>query len=274
MYKSNLVQRKIEILKSGDFDTIFFGTSRIYRSIVPSIIDEKTGWKTFNFGLPSASVLEVLYLIQNLAKTKRTFVELWNPREVPPGHPPGHPRLAYWHEARDLPELFYRVRHSKRAIRFHGVCFLARGLVEEGDKFKMPENDSAGYVPLEEECDFEIISRRMKFLMGLEAYTRRISEASNSGDTATPWQAQILKKIVSLSPSVEFIVTPVLRKPDHLVEVCPGKVHRFDNPEQYPCLYAPESRFDKYHLNEAGAILFSELIASSISHGQQKRSTI
>jgi hypothetical protein len=102
---------KEDAFARGGFDTLFIGSSRVYRHIIPPVFDEqmrKSGWKTrsFNFGLDGMRPPESFYYARRILRVnphrlKWVFVELspiftaLNQRNV------GGPRTVEWHDAPD-----------------------------------------------------------------------------------------------------------------------------------------------------------------------------
>lgn len=75
----------------NDFNTLFLGTSQVYRQIIPSLFDTLTEGETrsFNFGIPGMSSLEMYAFYENLLKKdispqiKYVFMQLLPVQSIP-----------------------------------------------------------------------------------------------------------------------------------------------------------------------------------------------
>ncbi len=95
---------------ADQYDTLFVGTSRVYRWFAPADFDElmgECGYETssYNMGVPGASFYELHYVLRDaLARgenLKRVFFEYV---EVTPQIDPQNafkPRVVYWHDAQE-----------------------------------------------------------------------------------------------------------------------------------------------------------------------------
>lgn len=73
---------KLEYLKSNpDYNTVFIGSSTIYRHIVPSVFDNEAGRqrKTFNMGIAGLTAPESYYLLENLLQEDNNCEYLFVP---------------------------------------------------------------------------------------------------------------------------------------------------------------------------------------------------
>ncbi len=66
---------EVFVEKEEEYDALFFGSSRIARSVVPEMFDEtleKEGirWKTYNLGIPAMEAFEADYLIRKVLERK------------------------------------------------------------------------------------------------------------------------------------------------------------------------------------------------------------
>ena len=77
--------------------------------------------------------------------------------------------------------------------------------------------------------------------------------------------ALISERVEALGAVPVFVIQPALDLQHDLIKAAQrGDVKhllRFDGPDRYPELYAPENRFNNEHLNDDGARLFTELLA-------------
>lgn len=146
-----------------------------------------------------------------------------------------------------------------------------------------------GYVSLEDD-DRELVAqgdvhnsyraRRERFLANQEAYRRdvdaldaaelsfgdgdwinaelaRVDDFDLIADIAAEVRARGVEFVLLILPSQ----SANRRFEDRLLQELGSPVLRYDLPERYPALYAPENRWDSGHLSAEGARIFSQLLA-------------
>ncbi len=123
-------------------------------------------------------------------------------------------------------------------------------------------------------------ARRERFLANQEAYRRDVDELDaaelsfGDGDWINPELTRVddFDLIAAIAQEVrargvEFVLVILpsqsanRRFEDRLLEELGSPVLRYDLPERYPALYAPENRWDSGHLSAEGARIFSRLLA-------------
>jgi hypothetical protein len=95
-----------------DYDTLFIGSSRVYRQIDPALFDRLTSEQgidshSFNFGIEAMHSPEDLYLCEQIlalkpARLKRVFLESSGFYHTFPNRDTESMRVVYWHDARRL----------------------------------------------------------------------------------------------------------------------------------------------------------------------------
>jgi hypothetical protein len=95
-----------------EYDTLFFGSSRTYRHLMPSLFDAATAaagvpTKSFNFGIDGMFPPEDGYVAEQLfalkpRRLKRIFIEISFPRNHWSGMDPESKRALHWHDGRRL----------------------------------------------------------------------------------------------------------------------------------------------------------------------------
>lgn len=290
------VSDKLAQFAASGADTVFLGTSKIYSGIVPSLFDEAMAARgisvrSYNFGIDGMGFPESGYLCEtivaaNPSRVKTAFIEMAGVRvHVPLAHR-GTRRIVYWHD-------FARTQLVTRAIRArcgvtdarikdqpaemqrqHLLIFAERATTRgEGadllDAALLPapsptgrdliHPEQRGYTPIHGRMRQAEISR---FRADMRKPPPRSAEMEEFTQTVRHEFADRLRRsgvrviyVVSPNPVAQRGATPVsLREGEPLV-------FAFDHPERYPELYREEFRADHIHLNDAGARVFTEMVA-------------
>jgi hypothetical protein len=144
--------------------------------------------------------------------------------------------------------------------------FVAETVGERGD----------GYTPLGEEgAELGRRGKRFKnkrvddYLARLEEYRElRVSRWPPS-EAAIDLYRRIERHVRDLGATTIFVTQPALYLQEDLIKAhARGDVAhlvRYDDPQRFPELYAPENRYDDTHLNEQGARLFTEHLARDVA---------
>jgi hypothetical protein len=281
-----------------EFDTIFVGSSRIYRGVSPSIFDEvmaKAGnpSHTFNFGINGMLPPERFYFLERILsmksrKLKRVFVEIddvqatWLPGEQT------SQRVIYWHDWKrtwvvvrkilnlDVHEQWKRklrlLSRWHETIALHLMLFAknfgnfdrALDLAESFLDGKQVQWDELG-----PKLDGHLpIAVRISGEKG-SAYELELAheEAAHIGNVALDRYADqayrhYARRIQGAGATPIFVVTPVNPQlPSQFSGPSPGLLLAYNIPKLYSDLYRAEARVDDAHLNQTGAEKFTRLLA-------------
>jgi hypothetical protein len=260
--------------------------------------------RSFNFGVPGARAVEVLHLLGRIAACEPRGVELvlvdpeglsvlidernFKARSVIDWHDPPTTALiaAYVLEADrgrgDERELW--ARHWIACA--YNVTNVGRGLAwVDGWLGIAPDPELVaqtlgprldGYVAQGEESG-ELAPRARRFQQKkLQDYLRQVDEfraAELSSDPPAPAALELFRRIEArvraLGAAPVFVAQPGLYLQEDLIHAAErgdvATLLRFDGPDRYPELYAVENRFDANHLNDAGARVFTELLARAVA---------
>jgi len=125
---SDLIHKKRTYLVENKekFNTLFIGSSRVYRQIIPTVFDDSTaelGIKSFNFGVNWLFPPESFYLLEQLEKSddlkfRYVFVELSKIRSVD-YHNLHTTRIKYWYTLSDY-------EFAVKAVLFSNASFLEK----------------------------------------------------------------------------------------------------------------------------------------------------
>jgi hypothetical protein len=125
---SDLIHKKrVYLVENKEkFNTLFIGSSRIYRQIIPRVFDDSTagmGIKSFNFGVNWLFAPESFYLLDQLEKSDKlkfryVFIELSKIRSVD-YHNLHTTRIKYWYN-------FTYFEFALKAVLFSNVSLLEK----------------------------------------------------------------------------------------------------------------------------------------------------
>lgn len=206
-----------------NYNTFFFGSSRIYRHINPEIFDKvvnrnsSADIKSYNMGTPATFNPEIYHLFENFirspyAQPRYIFIELQQIDRMPESiiH---SSRKKYWV---NLKEYFFAVRwfaqaqslsirHRLYCIRKYSVAFIenALGIGELSDMLAYFESNDGlvvgrkGYFPLEVETEEfaaeELVKRRDAFLADNTAIAKRRIQIKHIFNSIEPDSPQCTK---------------------------------------------------------------------------------
>lgn len=190
------------------YDTLFFGSSHVHRSIVPAVFDAELGARglesrSFNFGVPGMGAFEMDLLIDAAlepppARLKRVFVEAQSWR--PGGNfsdQESDLRAVHWHTLRNTAAVLAAVRlaepspsaalaaaarHLKlfllRASNFGQIGEIAAGFFADTGDYLEPGDlaERAGYQDPEAVDDPEFHAKVRRFRAQTEEFAKMVAE--------------------------------------------------------------------------------------------------
>ena len=291
----------------NDYDTLFFGSSRIYHHIDPATFDRTTraaGIPThsFNFGIAGLKPLHNYTLLQTILKDpppqlKWVFIEDAIDQGSAPLSEARTNRAIYWHNWKNTAyALRFVLSHPHTTLSqkasyslshllpfFYHVLNLGRVFSQWYPQHHISAEDQAiaaqfltraGYRPI----DFDM-PKRQYFLDNQTQYQQEVEQLAQQKKqkkeqntyqeplpTITTQHLQNITRTVTTAHATPiFIIAPTTiyqetihsayqqGKIDHLLS--------FNNPNQYPQLFAPENRTDWDHLTPETAQIFTQQLA-------------
>jgi hypothetical protein len=260
--------------------------------------------RSFNFGLPGSRAVEVQHLLGRVValEPRNVRVVLVDPEGLSalPDHRNFRARAVIdWHDLEMTSLVSSFVLESERdpwrktellwahwtscALNLtnvgRGLGWIDRALGRRPPADFVAETVGRrgdGYSPLGEE-GAELGRRGKRFKSKrVEDYLERLAEFSAQGVSDQPPSAaaialyrRIERRSRELGALTIFVTQPALYLQDDLIQAHErGEVAhllRYDSPELYPELYAPENRYDDTHLNEDGAQIFTALLARDVA---------
>jgi len=182
--------------KEDEYDAVFFGSSRIARSVVPELFEktleeEGIGWKTYNLGIPAMEAFEADYLIRKVlarkpARLKWVLIEANKWDLGTPEFGKYTERSVFWHsipETRNLLKYIWTFDmewHTRYLTAANHILQCAWNLSSYGKgpsivaSLLLPSDEpgrrraifseSRGYMSLEQEVGKEFERRRKAFV--------------------------------------------------------------------------------------------------------------
>jgi hypothetical protein len=282
------------------YNTIFIGSSRIYREIDPTIIDSTLSdfnFKSYNLGASATFIPESYYLYEKLIENKSSptalrfvFVEL---NDITPI------KLVNWFAPQSyyyLDERYIRVVWENTFDNSHMNVFRKAELIypylqgyllkhlillprwrvkSDPEIFLGP--DQNGFYPLDLEIQQQetprLVERRDLFLADTTIIQRRISAqlqevVAEASEDYIQFLNSLIHKADDQGVSLYFIIPPKLKNytavkamSQHLQH---GRVVDMGSYQSYPDLYDIQYWFDQGHFNSEGAELYSAYLAEAI----------
>lgn len=295
------VAAKLEFFRQhkDEFDTLIVGTSRLYYSVAPEILDRTTSEQglptnTFNFGIDAMHPPESFYVLEKILETKPrklkwVLLEMGDIQTRWDASLLGTQRGVYWHDWRRTALTLKKALDPRggapwyiRATRL----WLARrdfasNLVLFGRQFANIGR-AADFVP--GAARERMVDAALELGPRRDGH-RRAGEAM-SAERAAIFQQKLAEELArahskNLDPTSEagyreaaatirkygarpiFVATPVTSQSwlRFARSPSPGPVLTFNDFKKYPSLYDTKVRIDDGHLTDAGAQEFTRLLA-------------
>jgi hypothetical protein len=260
--------------------------------------------RSFNFGLPGARAVEVQHLLGRVVALAPRGVRycLIDPEglSVLPDHRNVRARSVIdWHDPETTALVTRFVLESERDPRRAAELLWAHwsscalNLANVGralawvDRWlgRRPTAEFAaetvgargdGYSPLGDEgAELGRRGRRFRskrvdeYLERLEEFRAQRPSRGAPSEAAVELYRRLERRARELGAVTIFVTQPALYLQEDLIAAhARGDVAyllRYDDPQRFPELYAPENRYDDTHLNEQGARLFTELLARDVA---------
>lgn len=287
------------------YNTVFFGSSRIYRHVNGPVIDSiltDFNIKSFNFATAGTFNPEAYYIYTNFINDLETndikyaFMELQTLNRISDSNLLTT-KASYWNSLHYLNYSINYVQHSdyekaeKRAyysryIQSFIYSFLDFKILPKSITSNTFHVDPHGYSPLDIELfdadgDNEFKSRWLAFHSDSTNLASRIEMAKKikelaSDDPVNQYHLNYLHFLIQQSKEkgihLIFVLPPRLSNESYF-ELVPlarslptQNVIKLNDPETYYELYLTEYSFDAGHLNSKGADIFSSYLAENFKH--------
>jgi len=277
-------------------DVLFLGSSRVYHQVVPKQFDAQvkaaTGKevRSFNAAYDAMWPPESLYNLRQLlamkpGKLRYVVLECLDIFADLPEEARSTRRTAYWHDWRHTNMAWAGVRDMKgdplykwELLNAHGNI-LFRNWTNQGrgsewlayefgverrkkaSRWDPPEGwrDREGYEPEPDEPITPKEWDRLKFGADTRAKSFPPSEIKPSLRQA---YTEIIAEIRKAGAEPIILGTPTVLPTENFTQLTDGvEIWSYHDPAAYPALFAQENRHDYTHLNDAGAKVFTDLLA-------------
>lgn len=271
------------------FDTIFIGSSRVYHQLDPQQFDAEVaalGGRTQSVNLAYDSVWppESWYFLRRLLalrppRLRWVFIELMEVHAGLEARNDRTLRTAHWHDWRHTVIVWrdilaasrgraekWRLAAEHAAIFLRWNSNLGRGAEALAATVlpRRPERAElwlgrGGFLP---EDDRAITPAE---LPGYRETVARLARGVPPQPANALYRAaldDLMAEVRRAGAQPVFLITPTLSEAERFTGLPEGvPVFSFADPAQYPALYAPENRYDAWHLNGKGAAEFTSQLA-------------
>lgn len=264
-------QEKISQCKTARANVIFFGSSRIYRHIIPELLDT-LDLKFFNMGMPSNFPPESYYLIEDFIQhsesdnIKAIVIELSSMSMSNTSIPEGNYYL-------NNSEFMFALTHYFEKGSVHGMVNTLRAKyfrVLNSPLIKIKKQKDIGcngWLPLDAEKSQ--YPRYEYFINHKDSLLNHLSQASplQSNETCIVQYKRLLNLIDMAAQKgiqVQLFISPLSGNNSTvncLKEKLSGiNIFDFGNIEEYPEFLLDQNMFDSGHLNTTGAYLLNSYL--------------
>jgi hypothetical protein len=283
------------------FNVVFLGSSRFFHQIIPAQFDAAVAaaggpaTRSFNFAYDGMWPPESYYLVRQILATrppqlKWLVIDLMDINAQLDSRNNSTMRMTYWHDAQHtwmaLREVFASrqrwsirqgllLQHSR--LWLTRVTQLGRGSDLLGERLnprgprKKPYSWTAheGFeVGPERQMEGAAREEFERTVAGLRKGLRRFPVRPLFRDALTDLIADV--RAAGVEPI--FVIAPTINPRENFVDLPSGApLVALNDPVEYPELFASEFHYDPWHLNGAGAIRFTDLLAKRfIAHTQRQ----
>jgi hypothetical protein len=279
-----------------DFGVLFLGSSMTFHHIIPDVVDQCTAdsgltdLRSFNLGLPSLWVPELTHFSEHVFATppdgvKWVFIEVVEPK-LAAEEVKSSERRVYWH---DLPRTLAclslafdeasarswsaSLSLSAKHLSLGGEKYFGTGrMALSADTWLRGEKRLKGRKRMIQDLETHRgyrMTDKSEFPKNQEAsYLQLVQELRATPDILAPMPKQLYQDLQSMAVAVRhlqaepvFLLPPSPNLRHNYGPMPPGvRVLALNRPAEYPELYDIQNRFDNYHLNDAGARLYSAII--------------
>ena len=284
-----------------DYDTIFVGSSRVYRQIAPQAFDDELrargiGSRSFNFGAPAMIPPESFFVLEKIlprrgAHLRWVFIEWAAVKTEIEKRKEGTIEVLYWHDWRQTAFLARTIaaRHGISRSSFtqklwphlrlflrntanvgRGTDFFAGADAPERDRIEGNYARNGGYFGARGPSPLRLTDPA-GYQQMLAAVKRKAERTKASGENPRVTRV-MLDAINRIEDAVRacgaepvWFIPPTLENvSDALFLEDKTRTHTvfvFNRPELFAELYRFDRRWDAEHLNEAGSREFTHLLA-------------
>jgi hypothetical protein len=300
-YGNKVHSQKINILKehAGEFNTVFMGSSRVYRQLNPELFDSlltHLNLHTYNLASPASFNPESYFLYEQLLEEDNLQLK-YAILEIAPMADIGVVNVAsqksfYWQSVNSLQYCYDYLQKSRlpsgertNVISKYllsyliGKLDLTRFSVSESKKeeitYNLLKTSRDGYMALDDDPNS---SRRLvKFGSDTTVAQKRINAASfiSTRDYTKQFNQAHFAKLTELKEksrlkgiTLKFLIPPKLSSYSELMALrqqMPDDVIELASYAQYPEFYLSRYTFDEGHLNKTGSKLLTATLAEKFN---------
>jgi hypothetical protein len=288
------------------FDVLFLGSSRFYHQVIPEQFDARVkalsgrDVRTFNFGYDGMWPPESYWMLRQLLamkpkKLRWVFIDGMDIEPKLDDRNFSTLRQAYWHDWRHTLMAWRSVADAGLSpkkkwsyLAGHGELFL-REWTNQGcgaewlgyefgvEKRKKPTRwdppkgwkDNEGYEP---EKDVPFAGPELEDFQRAVAELRASFPPREAKPSFVDALSGIAAKVRAAGAEPIVIITPTVDRRENFSGLPSDiPVWRYHDANEYPALYEPANHYDMSHLNDAGAKIFTDLLAERFAAQLKKR---
>ncbi|WP_027381640.1 hypothetical protein [Chryseobacterium daeguense] len=280
-YGDYLIRQKVKYYyqHENEYNALILGSSRMYRQVNPGLLDSATHHtiKAYNLATGGTFFTESRYVFRHLKLNKNIKYLLFEIQDLQPFEGNSYTeKIMYYH---DLPTVAFECKYYKKnkdisssflPISHYIANILYFKKLAQRDK---PVNEFAnynnGYYPLEKDYDKIITVKELRdrFVKDSTGIVSKSAELQKVNPT-------IIKDLKNLALNCQkqkiqlILICPPFGTPSDLSEIRAirnTKVIDFTSREKFKEFYTFRNAYDHGHLNQKGALLFSNKLADSLN---------
>lgn len=295
-----VISDKLDHLQArrGEIDTVFIGSSRVYRAFDPALFDREFAVRggsarSFNFGADGVRPPESFYVLRQVLRMglplRRVFIELGGIYPKVNAANIGSVRYLHWHDGRHTVLVLRHIVGSgeKMAVKgqqivvhissfFGRISNIGRGPELLGARLSGPQKTWAVPIPWKDRAGFEpqmsprLEGRRRAIY---EAAVTHVEQRGLPPAPVPPLLAEALRALVAevraAGAEPVFVITPTVLARENLVDLAAAgvevRVIAFTDPRRHPGVFRAENHCDEEHLNATGAAEFTRALAEELA---------
>lgn len=295
-----VISDKLDYLQAhrGEIDTVFIGSSRVYRAFDPALFDREFAARggssrSFNFGVDGVRPPETFYVLREVLKLRlplrRVLIELGPMNPKVNAANAGTARYLHWHDVRHTLLVLRHIASSEErfAVRWEQVSIhvgsffsrltsYGRGPDLLGTKLRGPQKMREVPVPWRERAGFDpqtsprLEGTRRTYYDAAVAY---IGEHGLARSAVPPLLGAALRALVAevraAGAEPVFVISPTVLVRENLADLAAAGIDApliaFTDPKRHPPVFRAENHCDEEHLNATGASEFSRVLAEEFA---------
>ena len=269
-----LVSAKLNCIDESEVNTVFIGNSRIHHQVIPILFDSIVGTKSFNLASQSASILENSHLLEGFLKThevERIIIPYHLFSQIHDRHQHTLRAAYFWDKEMVQASVSefekgseYYKRHIKLYLRKLAFLGSAKGLVSlfVPDPRQGHICENRGFYPIKKNPQAGVPAFEKWFETFQNGITGDESHHYTRNNAIT---SKYYLKLQRLCDSYDIELFIFFYPNDHTYEQVEFNNEIYlGNGDNFPEYFHKPYWHDRYHMNPAGAKVFTQRLAEKI----------